>query len=464
MLRYCVGQSRGRQSLVGVLALILTIGGGAVANAQLDSGLISQAEAQSIGLVRSWFARAQVNPARSRAVHWVLSGEQLFVVTNAGTFHALDAGTGQTLWITHVGNPDYPSFGPGTNDQLVALVNGSTLYLLDRGNGHLVSQRPVGGAPGAGPSLSQEYVFVPLVTGRIEGYPLDDESNRRAWFYQSYGRALVRPLATPQNVAWVTDAGYMYVASANNPRIRYRLETVSEFAASPAYHAPLIYAVSLAGELFAVDEQTGRQRWRYLTGFPTARAPAVVGDRLYVTSDEPMLHAIDANTGAGQWEAPGIVQFAATTKQHVYGIDNFGTLHVLDRTTGRRRHRISTGGAIHAMVNDQTDRLFLISETGLVQCLHEIGAEQPTYYIQPPSAAEGEAAEPPLEGYRGEGEPPTEPRPAAARPSDAEGPFAPLPEVDAENPFGPPAGGEADESDEPADESPFGVEDENPFG
>jgi hypothetical protein len=463
MLKCFVEQVRRRRSAAVAMTLVIVFLGVNGAHAQLRSGLISQGEARSIGLKRSWFAHAQVDPGHSRVVHWVLSGDQLFLVTGAGAIQALDANTGQTLWTATVGNPDYPSFGPGSNDQLVALLNGSTLYLLDRKKGHLVAERRVGGAPGAGPVLSEKYVFVPLVTGRIEGYPLDEEDKWGTWFYQSFGRMLVRPRVTPENLVWVTDTGHMYVGSANNPRVRFRLESGNEFAASPAYRTPLIYVISLSGEMFAVDERTGTLRWRYVTGFPSTRAPAVVGDRVYITSDEPSLHAVDANKGIGQWEAPGITQFAATTDKHVYGFDRFGTLHVLDRTDGHVLRRVPTGGRLDALVNDQTDRLLLISDRGLVQCLHEIGADKPTYYVKLPSDAEPAAEAEPTDEYRGEGDSPAaQPtRQPAAEPREAESPFAPLPGVDADNPFGPPPA--AEPAEEPAEENPFGSDDENPF-
>jgi hypothetical protein len=40
-------------------------------------------------------------------------------------------------------------------------------------------------------------------------------------------------------------------------------------------------------------------------------------------------------------------------------------------------------GTINALVNDQTDRLYLISDDGLVQCFHEIGAQAPLYHNPP---------------------------------------------------------------------------------
>jgi outer membrane protein assembly factor BamB len=447
-----------------MVCLALAAGAAAPARAQLSSGLISQQQAASIGLKRAWFARAELDPSRSKVVDWILSGDMLLILTDSGVIHALDADTGKSVWVTQFGNPNYPSLGPDANDEFVAVVNGSTLYLLDRASGRIQSQRAIGGAPGAGPAVGKNYVFVSTINGLIEGYPLDLSAPKyRKWFYQSFGRAMVSPLVTPTSVAWTTERGYLYVSGADKPGVRFRLETLSQFDARPAYRAPLIYAVALSGELFAVHEQNGTLVWRYMTGYPTNRAPAAVGDRLFVTSEEPMLHCVDASTGLPEWQALGLAQFAAVTKSHVYGVDRYGTIHILNVADGAPVGRIPTGGTVTALVNDQTDRLFLISDSGLVQCLHEIGADEPTYYAEQPAAKE-ELAKPQEEEYREDGQPTTEPttEPAAtpALPPQDASPFdEPAIDEGSASPFE----SDAEEAAPAAEESDFGTDDENPF-
>ncbi len=452
-------RTRWRQH-VSLVCWALCLGVAAPAWGQMSSGLISQQQAASVGLKRAWFARAEVNTARSSVVDWILSGDQLLIVTDAGVIQAIDADTGQTLWVTQFGNPNYPSLGPDANEKFVAVINGSTLYLLDRASGRIQSERRIGGAPGAGPAVGKNFVFVPTINGLIEGYPLDLEVPKyKRWFYKSFGRTMAPPLVTPESLAWTTDAGFLYVAGAVKPGVRFRLETLGEFDARPAYRAPLIYAVSLAGEVFAVHEKEGTLQWRYMTGYPTSRAPAAVGDKLFVTSEEPMLHCVDATTGLPQWESLGLAQFAAVTKSHVYGVDRYGTIHILNIADGAPLGRIPTGGTLTALVNDQTDRLFLISDSGLVQCLHEIGADKPTYYAEP-LAVNGEAAaetKPQDDEYRGDGEPATEP---AATPQETN----PFDESATDTAGGDLFGAPADEAQPPAEEeSDFGTDEANPF-
>jgi outer membrane protein assembly factor BamB len=366
--------------LVAIPGLLLGIG----SNASAARRLVTEAEARHLGLERAWNAQVRLDPGRNEVERAVLEGDRLTVLTTAGVVQEFDAITGRTMWVAPVGNPDHPSLGPAGSDAYVALINGSTLYVLDRKDGKPVKVRPVGGAPGASPAVGEKYVFVPLAMGRIEAYPIN-EQRLTPWYYQSFGRAMVKPLATPESFVWTTDTGHFYVGRADDLGVRFRLETGSEIVAPPAYGAPNVIAATSKGEVFSMHEVTGQRNWKYATGFPVERAPAVVGKRVFVTSGEPTLHCIDADTGAGLWEAPKIAQFAAASANRVYGVDHMGAFVVLDASTGAMLGRMPSRSSANALVNDQTDRVYLVSPDGVVQCFHEIGAKKPLYHRPKPA-------------------------------------------------------------------------------
>jgi outer membrane protein assembly factor BamB len=406
--------------------------------------LSSQQEARRLGLNRAWFTQVRLDPSSHHVEQALLVGDRLSVLTSAGVLQELNALTGETLWVAPLGNPDHPSLGPAGNEQYVAVLNGSTLYVLDRSDGRPVKIRPVGGAPGAAPAISGKHVFVPLLTGRIEGYPLEGRI-LTPWYYQSHGRAMVAPLTTPESFVWATDSGRVYVGRLEDLGMRYRLETGSEILAPPAYRQPFVYAATAEGEVFAMHEATGARQWKYATGFPVTRAPAAFKDRVFVTSQEPVLHCIDASSGAALWESPQITQFAALSRERVYGVDELGALVVLDAKSGAIVARMAIGPATNALVNDQTDRIYLISSDGLVQCLHEIGAKQPLHHKPAPSEAQQ------LE------------EPATSQPSGPAPPAAAPPPTPKEEEGTEPLEEKAGEAEKPAQPSPFGVEDDNPF-
>jgi outer membrane protein assembly factor BamB len=374
-----------RARLVAVAAAMFSVVTGAAAQAQVQTRLLPRSEVARLGLTRAWFAQVQLDRGRSQVERAILSGNQLFVLTTAGTLHAFDALTGETQWVGAFGNPDYPSFGPATNDTQVSILNGSTLYVIGRTDGRPTIVRRVEGAPGAAPAMSNTYCFVPTVTGMMQGYPVNEEIQDR-WFAQSFGRAMVAPLVTDVSVVWSTDAGHIYVGDADKPGVRFRVETGSEIVASPAFRRPTIFVGTISGEVFAFHETTGAQLWKFACGDSILHPPAAIGARVFVTSSQPALFAIDGVHGLPLWSAPRIRQFAAASRDRVYAIDTLGALVVMDAETGATLHRMRTDGSINALVNDHTDRLYLISDQGLVQCYHEIGAVVPLNHNPPPQA------------------------------------------------------------------------------
>ncbi|MEX2318145.1 MAG: PQQ-binding-like beta-propeller repeat protein, partial [Pirellulales bacterium] len=272
--------------LACVATALPLIAGGAASAQPVTSRLLARDHIARLGLTRAWFAQVQLDSGRSRVERAILSGDQMFVLTSAGTLHALNALTGETMWVAPFGNPGLPSMGPAANERRVAVVNGLTLYVLDRVDGRPAIVRRVGGVPAAAPAMSRAYCFVPMVTGRVEGYPVEDEK-LAPWYFQSQGRAMVAPLITGSSVVWSTDSGHIYVGNATAPGVRFRLETGSEIVAPPASRGPTIYVGTVAGELIAVDEMTAAQPWRFASGYSILRAPATVGGRIYVPSTQP---------------------------------------------------------------------------------------------------------------------------------------------------------------------------------
>jgi outer membrane protein assembly factor BamB len=358
--------------------------------------LVGRDVAARHGLVRAWFAQIPVDPARSRVTTWYLYFDQLYGVTDSGIVTALDSETGAQLWTKRVGRPGAEAFGPGANDKYLGVVSGAKLYLLERRTGRTVWVRQLGNAPSSGPALSEKYAFVALMTGRIEAYDLEDPATQ-PWYYQSKGRTFLRPTATGSIVSWPTTAGYLYVSRANDPGVLFRLETNDDIVTSPSQQSPYLFIASLDGYLYAIHESSGAELWRYSTGYSITSSPAVVGDTAYVASFQPALHAVDiaAGKGTARWVAPGVSHFAARGKDRVYAADRFGNLLILDAKTGARQGRIDVAEGMSTLVNNQTDRIYLVNDHGLVQCLREIGAEQPTRYREPigkPTATKEDAS------------------------------------------------------------------------
>src|SRR5215471_2969285 len=138
-----------------------------------DVPLIGQAQAEQLGLKRSWFLQVPMDVARSKISHIKVQAGLVLVVTDEGMLHVIDAETGHLQWSFRVGRAKYLATGAYANSSHVAVANIETVYVLDRASGNLVYERALTGTPSAmGPGLTRDYVMVPLVKGPLETYPL----------------------------------------------------------------------------------------------------------------------------------------------------------------------------------------------------------------------------------------------------------------------------------------------------
>ena len=129
----------------------------------------------------------------------------------------------------------------------------------------------------------------------------------------------------------------------------------------------------------------------------------------------------------GRCSVDGVSHFAAQGKERVYASDHYGNLMILDSKTGSVLGNLPTSEGMTTLVNDESDRIYLVNDRGLVQCLREIGATEPTLYRKPtevaapgskPAAKPGEEASP----FEAEA-------PAAAAPKAESAPAAPKTEA-----------------------------------
>ncbi len=358
--------------------------------ARAQTRLIAAEEAALLGLKRAWFAQIRVNPTRGRVQRIVPHGDSVFALTQRGVVQALDASTGRVRWTASLGNPDYPSAGPAVSDDHVALLNGTMLYLLDRGTGAVLWEVSVRGAPGAAPALSPSYVFVPMINGVMEGYPVDfaEQDIRRPWKYTSAGGIFVAPTATRDSVAWPTARGFLYVSRGQDPGVRFRLESGGEINVPAAAVSPHFFTVTDDGFVYAVHEINGARRWQVSIGDPVLEPIAAIRNRLFVCSTAPHMHCLDTDKGETVWKAREIQRFVAASPDFVYGMGRLGDLRVLDAASGDEVGRLKPRGATLPVINLSSDRIFLASPTGLIQCLHEVDRPDPIYYLQEQAAEE----------------------------------------------------------------------------
>lgn len=307
----------------------------------------------------------------------------LYASSERGTVHALDGETGRTLWTTSVGNALYPTTSPAANDKFVAVCNGSTLYVMQASDGAVLWTRSMLGSPGAGPAMTTDYVFVPMISGQIETLDLEDP-RRPAAMFKSFGRTMVQPVVSSNSVAWPTDSGNLYVGLAHSPGLRFRMQANDTISSAPAFLAPdRIYATSMDGYIYCLGEQKGNILWRFTTGEPLQHSPVALGKMVYAISTRGNMYAVDADNAAERWLVGGIRSYLAGNDKRLYCLDDRGNLAILDAKTGSRLGTLGgVGGDLVPILNPQTDRIFLVTSRGFVQCLRETSHPWPMVHYQ----------------------------------------------------------------------------------
>jgi outer membrane protein assembly factor BamB len=381
----------------------------------------------------------------------VLPEITIYATSERGMVHALDGETGKTKWASFVGDPRFPTSNCGASDDVVCVFNGSHVYVLKASDGTLNWEKPIPGAPVEGPAVSEDYIFVPLLNGMMEAYWVNFPK-RAATTFRAMGHPTTQPVVLGHSVAWATDRGHVYVASINDAKVKYRVETKDNVISTPGFLAPdKIFATSQDGYVYCVREVRGGINWRFSTGESITHGPIGVRDAVYAIADSGTMYAIDAEAGTEKWTTSGIRGFIAASTDRLYCTDITASLVVIDARSGSRVASISAPELEVRMVNSETDRILVGTPSGLLQCFREIDRKWPEIRLMQDAAnprkkaekptgkkEEGGKAKPPVEDTKpteddpfkapagakkppAEGAPPAEGKPAAEGKPVAEG-------------------------------------------
>ncbi len=301
----------------------------------------------------------------------------IYATSERGLVQAIDGETGKTKWASFVGDPRYPTSNCGASDDMVAVFNGSKVYVLKASDGTLNWEKAISGAPVQGPAVTEDYVFVPLLNGKVEAYQVN-YPRRAASTFRTMGRPTTQPIVLNHSVAWATDRGHVYVANANDAKLKYRLETKDNVVSTPGFLPPdKIFATSQDGYVYSLRESRGGIAWRFSTGESITHAPVGVHDTVYAIADSGTMYAIDAESGSEKWTTSGIRGFIAASTDRLYCTDITASLVVLDARSGSRVASISAPELEVRMMNTETDRIVVGTPSGLLQCFREIDQKWP---------------------------------------------------------------------------------------
>ena len=382
--------------------------------------------------------------------------QQLIAQTLRGDVIALDAETGDPLWVTPVGTPYELARPVAFNSQVIFTTRKDRLFVLDRETGRQAlwdiekdSGLPVWGMPlesipSAGPTADEQMLFVCMET-RVSGYFVPDFRTlgrlrareetkeapkrmpspqvRRDWTSVLAPRQFSQPpLLWRDLLGLVADDGTFLVLNRPDGAEGYGYQVEKPVVAPAAQHGSMAYVGSMDYQLYAFDMSMRRLTWRFTATAPVA-LPVQATDRdVYVSPDRVGLYRLDRASGGERWLARDARRFLATNGKFVYAFDRFGNLLVLDHARGTQLAKWDTRDYVFPVPNEWTDRLYLAAHNGLIVCLHHRDYPTPLKIKTPP--AEQVIKPPPKEKGKGgkkgpaklgEGEGALRPRPPGIR-------------------------------------------------
>jgi outer membrane protein assembly factor BamB len=316
----------------------------------------------------------------------------IYAMSQSGLVQAFDAETGRQLWQTEVGERSFPSSGVGASKKLVAAVNGSSVYCLEPETGKVLWKKRCETAVMGNPAATDDSIFVPLADGRMQIFDATTDGNRTQTMI-SKGASFNPPTVAGTVVAWGTDKGVLSVAPVDNMnRIMYRLKADSAIDAPATSKGNLMFVASHHGFLYAFDKIRGAMIWSSSIGEHCSRSPYPIGDYLFVVTEENHLFKFDSRNGvtAPGWEKHinGIKQVIGASKDRLYVQTTSEQIQVLDLSTGSKLGTIGGTMGLTPVVNYITDRIYLVNNSGVIECLRETGSTSPFIHADEVSQVE----------------------------------------------------------------------------
>ena len=410
---------------------------------------------------------------------YTLPKSTLYTQTDSGAVRAIDGETGKVRWSVNVGVPSTESLGVAGSGAYVAVLKGSLVYCLSSETGAILWSHRCESAPTAPPQVDDGEIFVPLLTGRVERFNVQDEGFNTVSFVSSgTGLTTTRPAISPKSMCWSNYSGTVSVAgrAATKGLPGFQLTADGAIFGVPQYKDGVYYVTSIDSYIYALSEDKGSLLWENSTGFEITQAPFVVGNHVYAINDLNQLSRFEAKTGrlTASWQKPrpDIGTFVGASEKRIYTVDKVGKIKAIDQESGSILGSATVGNVALVLPNTKNDRIYLLNNSGTIRCYREINSVKPFFHLDEFKSLKPvmEVDEDPADD--GDGAENLNPNNVNPFGGDGDGnnddPFGG--DGNNDNPFGgdgnndDPFGGDEKDGDAGDSNDPFGGEEENPFG
>lgn len=381
---------------LALAAVLASLGTVSAQQQHLGLRLPTESELNPVGLTRAWWAHSVTNSLRDKLLHLTLDDRNLYAQSTNGAVTCFDNETGQRRWAVQLGLADNPILPLTTNSTYVFAANGSKLYCLQKTNGNIVWELTFPGSPSVAPAVDNQRVYLGMIDGSVYAFDikkiaqLESEGRMPQWSIQTLmwryktPLAIVSPPMPLQHVvAFASESGKIYAVGSEKRELVFQYKTAAKLSAPMALYGRTLLVPSQDNIFYAISADHGTPVWEFTVGLPIRRTPTAIGNKVYFMPFRGGMYQLNADTGNQNWWRPGVEQFLSSSPHRVYAKDHTGNLVVLDEKDGGVLGSVRFIDYPKYLINDQSDRIYLATEGGLIVCLREPAREFPVFYKHP---------------------------------------------------------------------------------
>ncbi len=307
---------------------------------------------------------------------------RLVVVSSDGVIQNFDAETGDLKWSTACGRVGAPAHPAAVSPAGVTLVHGGEIFLIDWETGRQLMRRKLRSGSSNAVAVCNDLAIVSDFRGRVEAYGLGRDITE--WSYVMHGRAVGHPvtMADQSFAAIATTDGHAYVfAAGNKPTLWIRYDTEPSISGSLSAGNGAFYVASTIGVLGKISPETrlGTIKWEFRAGKSVSKPALVENDQVYLATEAGDLFAIDDADGTKRWSLPlsRISTPIAVADNKVFCTTSSNQIVAIDNETGKVNGQTGVIELAEPVLNSITDRIYLVTQLGKIQCLRPIDGVLP---------------------------------------------------------------------------------------
>ncbi len=227
---------------------------------------------------------------------------QVYVSSIGGEIFALDAETGETLWLFDAETPILGTINrTGAGDLVFIDQADGSIHALNPDTGETTWKgEPIDRCDGS-PSTAGDYIVYGSCAAALHLFSAKDGTLIRNIELDPDSQVAGGVAIAGDSLFSGSHSGFVFRANAKSGDVIWMNESsMAEVFSTPAVSESLIVVGSLDGMVYALDRDTGEERWAFETiGLPTS--VAIAKDEVIVASDG-VLYRLSLETGEERWQ------------------------------------------------------------------------------------------------------------------------------------------------------------------